>query len=220
MTRKKHSFTLIELLIVIAIIAILAAMLLPALKQARERARQIQCLNNEKQLTMAVHQYSVDYNGWLPWGYNTSWEDCYPYYIAEYVGMKPADLYGNYHFDNPSNVVFACPSPSKLWPGYENHSSKDAPSYIYNANVLARVAGSVTGLFKMSEFNKPGVTFVFADSWCRSGIGNEWLQGVFGTANFLNERVNWYAHKDGCNISFLDGHAEWVKAEKNYLNMQ
>ena len=61
------AFTLIELLVVIAIIAILAAMLLPALKTARDKAKKANCLSNLKQLGLSVHMYAEDNEETFPW---------------------------------------------------------------------------------------------------------------------------------------------------------
>ena len=72
-------FTLIELLI----IAILAALLLPALSHARKRGRNVLCISNERQIGVAFHLYAGDYDDWLPkTGYTSTWTNSGTTYVG------------------------------------------------------------------------------------------------------------------------------------------
>ncbi|MCW5934328.1 MAG: DUF1559 domain-containing protein [Fimbriimonadia bacterium] len=113
---KRRGFTLIELLVVIAIIAILAAILFPVFAQAREKARQTQCLSNQKQIAPAVMMYLNDYDEFFPqsqYGGGSTNIPQQAWYSLIWPYVKNGDRYtdaAGISYTWGESGVFSCPS--------------------------------------------------------------------------------------------------------------
>jgi prepilin-type N-terminal cleavage/methylation domain-containing protein/prepilin-type processing-associated H-X9-DG protein len=139
---KNHrGFTLIELLVVIAIIAILAAILFPVFAKAREKARQISCSSNMKQLALGLLQYNQDWDDAMP-NTNTIWGggwagEIYPYIKSRGVYTCPDDSTDPTHGSAPPAGV-----------------TYSRVSYGLNVNVLPPYVDGSTGNYNGNYFTR------------------------------------------------------------------
>ena len=211
--KSGRGFSLTELLVVIAIIGILAALLLPVLRGAHNRARQTQCLNNLKQINLAVHVYATDNGDTLPnIGGGT-------YILFKELVKSYAGLHGP---SSAQDFVFACPADGFYYddltcvyspnPLHEQHNY-DFSSYAFNGgNLLTNYVnvaynGILPGIGgrKIGAVINPVKTLLVLEA--SALMPYSWHQ----PKQNLNE-VGWLTFNDARNIvSFLDGHVSYIR---------
>jgi prepilin-type N-terminal cleavage/methylation domain-containing protein/prepilin-type processing-associated H-X9-DG protein len=113
---NRRGFTLIELLVVVGIIAILAAILLPALSRAREAARRASCANNLRQWGMVFAMYTTENGGNYP-----EMQRIFPAMITELLGVDIRSVYPEYLTDP---AIYACPSDSGVAPSVWSEAAR------------------------------------------------------------------------------------------------
>ena len=184
---KHRAFTLVELLMVIAIIAILAALLLPVLGSAREKGRRTDCLNNVRQVNLAVRLYAEDYaDSWpvlpVPNPYPNGIGAYYKQFVKGYLGLAgPA---------SPTEKVFICPSDHVIC----SQVGHAFTSYTFNGyevgpGDIERITGQ-----KLSSIKNPSKA-VLVGEW-PAFFGGSWHL-------FVNQD-----YPDAKNVlGFVDGHA-------------
>lgn len=155
--QRRKGFTLIELLVVIAIIAILAAILFPVFAQARDKARQMSCLSNTRQIALAIYQYAQDYDEVLPvYGYNAQLRGRWQFQILPYT----------------KNVqIYNCPNvPTNRWvpPTGSALGTSDRGGYGWNLALGADGSG-LANLdrapgYALASIGKPADTIIVGDT--------------------------------------------------------
>ncbi len=205
--RKKTGFTLIELLVVIAIIAILAAILFPVFARARAKARQTTCLSNIKNLALAHHMYTQDFDETFPLCYMHSFGSPV---LNEFEGVSRRWIYW---LDSVKPYVmnkdiYKCPETKEDWCsyarniqlGYYNSVAVDSPPR--DGLMYAGVG--------LGNIKKPAEFMMIADrpDW-ESSYYHMWNGIWTNPANPYYEQFWLDRHNGGMNAAFVDGHAKW-----------
>lgn len=203
----KKAFTLIELLVVIAIIGIIAAILFPAFSRAREKARQISCASNLKQLSIATMLYTQDNDDILfnitggPQGTGLTGGWIYYSTFDTPPGTSAFDVTkGSLYGYIKNKQVYLCPDDSV--------GAKNGLTYAVNdcvENVPNPFMGLDTGR-PLAVFDSTSSLLLLGEEGTEKGNQSTNDGGLGHATDTLSGR-----HTDGSEMLFLDGHAKWYQ---------
>ena len=224
MSRTLHAqraFTLIELLVVISIIAVLAAMLLPAIKLVRESAQASSCRSSLRQLALGIENYGLNNDGMLPPSATVA--TSHPWFTLIAPDIELPDVYAQYPASSSqactalrdltgSNTIWGCPrwkrtsTTSPYYPGL-GYTMRPGLAGDINHNNMYSVSGR---MFARASITQPTRRIMLGDA-------GDFILNVSGAT-----ATSWFAtagdpvrHGTRANYAFFDGHAATIAASQS-----
>jgi prepilin-type N-terminal cleavage/methylation domain-containing protein/prepilin-type processing-associated H-X9-DG protein len=229
--RIRKGFTLIELLVVIAIIAILMAILMPALRAAKDQGKRIVCANHLKTMALANVLYSDEEDGWyVPIMDRTMGDDLYwpaNQLFRELIGYKPKNAVANEGWNAPREYL--CPADTISIKRVEDTQYNNWLSYGYNLTdwYFSDWFGIGYAGHKNTTVPGPANELIFTESndWWAWWWGANYVDGwdVLGQDTIMpykdagTDGPTLYRHSEGVNLAFYDGHTEYMKKQKVFV---
>jgi prepilin-type N-terminal cleavage/methylation domain-containing protein/prepilin-type processing-associated H-X9-DG protein len=225
---RRKGFTLIELLVVIAIIAILAAILFPVFAQAREKARQISCLSNLKQIGLGFLMYNEDNDedtlnidkGKLPspkfpgTTYTPNWYILLDPYVKDVNLFYCPDRTGNASFGDDNyffpTTVNGVKQTGRMWGyGYNDGLVSDGGYGLIGAQTKDAQGNTLRPGVSIARITSPAQMVAFGDTYDNLSIALDNIQG--GGQPDSPTGTSGIRHSQLSNFCFVDGHAKSMR---------
>ncbi len=233
----QKAFTLLELLVVLVIIGLLAALLLPVIGKAKERARSTQCLNNLRQLNLCIHLYAGDNEDLLPpndslvtpdgtpngqtIAAGASWCPDHPQTDTNSANIERGALFAY----NRSVAIYHCPADTATLQTTNGQPLPQLRQRSYNLSQSVNGFAAYLDIFpdaaglpafgRLADIQSPGPDglFTFIDELPATQFDASFGMPPIGATNYQDWQNCWFdmpsdRHSQGANLAFADGHAE------------